>query len=130
MGYELFNPKEARIGSPVLTINRDGKITLNADAGDLLRHEGAKFIQILWDAGASKMALRPFSKLMEGSYKLTTKSGRRGMVVSGFAFLRHIHWNFSKSVTVPVEWNEKEKLLEASLPREKVGSNTDSRSES
>jgi hypothetical protein len=120
MGYTLFNPKVARTGSPALTITGDGKIALNADAGDLLRREGAKFIQILWDAKVFKMALRPLSKSVESSYMLSSKRGRRGMVVSGLAFLRHIGWSFSKSVTVPIEWNEKEKLLEAALPPEKL----------
>jgi hypothetical protein len=116
MGYELFNDKKVRTGSPALTIYGDGKIALNADAGDLLRQEGAKFVQILWDATAYKMALRPLSKSAESSFKLSTKSGRRSMVFSGLTFLRHIRWNFSKSSMIPITWNEKEKLLEASLP--------------
>jgi hypothetical protein len=118
MGYTLFNAKVNQTGSPALTVHGDGKIGLNADAGDLLRQEGAKFVQILWDAGASKMALRPLLKSGESSFKLSTKSGRRGMVFSGLKFLRHIKWDFAKSAIIPIVWNEEEKLLEASLPRE------------
>ncbi len=118
MAYELFNIKSQRIGSPALTITADHRIMLNADAGDLLRREGAKFVQILWDAKTCKVALRPLTKRGESSYKLSSKSGRRGMGFSGATFLRHIGWNFSKPSTIPVEWNEKEKLLEALLPRE------------
>jgi hypothetical protein len=118
MGYELFNVKKARAGSPAMTVYGDGKIALNADAGDLLRREGAKFVQILWDSKASKMGLRPLSKSAESSFKLSTKSGRRSMVFSGLTFLRHIRWNFSESETIPIVWNKEEKLLEASLPRE------------
>jgi hypothetical protein len=120
MAYELFNVKATRIGSPALTITAEGRIILNADAGDLLRREGGKFIQILWDAKAFKMALRPLTKSGESSYKLSAKSGRRGMVFSGLTFLRHIRWNFSKPSTLRVEWNDKEKLLEALLPRENI----------
>lgn len=90
---------------------------LNADAGDILKRERANFIQILWDVETLKMALRPLTRPAESSYKLSTKSGRRGMTISGAAFLRHIGWKFSESPTVlPVAWNEKEKLLEVLFP--------------
>ncbi len=115
MAYELFNIKSTRIGSPALTITAEGRIVLNADAGDLLRRKGAKFVQILWDAKTLRMALRPLAKPAESTYKLSTKGGRRGMTFSGFTFLRHIGWAFGESSTIPVTWNEKEKLLEASL---------------
>jgi hypothetical protein len=120
MGYELFNAKALRVGSPALTIKTDGRITFNADAGDALGRAGAKFVQILWDAKTCRVALRPLSKSGENAYKLTIISSKRGAAISGSAFLRHIGWNLSKSTTVPVEWNEKEKLLEASLPRENI----------
>lgn len=90
---------------------------LNADAGDLVRREGAKFIQILWDSASYKMALRPLTRRTESSYKLSAKSGRRGMFFSGTAFLRHVGWKLSQSSTVlAVKWNENEKLLEVLLP--------------
>jgi hypothetical protein len=40
--------------------------------------------------------------------------------------LRYIGWNFSKSMSFPAEWNEKEKVLEASLSGDNL---TGSRSE-
>jgi len=118
--YELFDVRAARIGLPALTILPEGKILLNADAGDLLSREGAKFVQILWDAKRYKMALRPLAKPGESTYKLSAKKGRRGMAFSGLTFLRHVRWNFGESSTIQVEWNGKEKLLEAQLPREKI----------
>jgi hypothetical protein len=121
MTYELFNIKSQRIGSPALTITADLRMVLNADAGDLLRREGAKFIQILWDAKTYKVALRPLTKRGQSSYKLSSKSGRRGMGFSGATFLRHIRWNSTRSSNIPIEWNEEEKILEASLPHESIG---------
>lgn len=121
MAYELFKVKSTRVGAPVLTITAEGRMILNADAGDLLKREGARFIQILWDTKTFKMALRPLAKPAESSYKLSAKSGRRCMAFSGTAFLRHVGWNLSKSSTIfPVEWNEKERLLEVLLPRENI----------
>jgi hypothetical protein len=120
MAYELFNPKASRLGSPALTIKTDGRITLNAPAGDIFKRAGAKFVQILWDAKAFRVALRPLSKSGQSSYKLTVNSSKRGAAVSGLSFLRYVGWNFSKSMTFPAEWNEKEKVLEASLSRDNL----------
>ena len=116
MAYELFTVKAARLGSPALTITADGRFTLNADAGDLLRRAGAKSVQILWDATACKLALRPLARPGDSSYKLQVRKGKRGTMLSARTFLRYIGWDLSKPATVPVEWNEKEKILEAPLP--------------
>ena len=121
MGYELFDNKAVRLGSPALTITGDGRMSINADAGDLLRRVGAKFVHILWDAAANKIALRPLTEADTSAFKLTSKSGRRGMVISGATFLRHIGWDVSKPATIAVKWNEKTKVLEASLPRRLTG---------
>jgi hypothetical protein len=117
VAYELFTTKAIRFGSPALTINPDGRVGLNADAGDLLE-PGVKFVQILWDAKAHKIALRPLIKPGESSYKLYIKGGKRGTHFSARTFLRYIGWDLSKSAAVPIAWNQKEKVLEASLPRE------------
>jgi hypothetical protein len=106
-----------------LTITTDGRITLNADAGDALRSVGGKFVQILWDAATSKVALRPLTRAGDSSYKLQVRTGKRGTMFSARAFLRYIGWNSSKPVAIQVEWNEKEKVLEASLPRESIRKN-------
>jgi hypothetical protein len=117
MAYKVFDNKATRLGSPALTIATDGRIALNADAGDTLRAVGARFVHLLWDAEARKIALRPLAKGDSRSYKLTVPSAhKRGMAVSGATFLRHIGWSLSDRVTLPLEWNEKEKILEAVLP--------------
>jgi hypothetical protein len=117
MGYEVFDRKATKIGSPGLTITKAKTIALNPDAGDLVRRAGGKFVHFLWDASANKMALRPLAKADSIAFKLTNQSGkRRGMTVSAAAFLHHIGWNAAKSTAVAASWNEKDKALEALLP--------------
>jgi hypothetical protein len=117
MAYELFTIKATRLGSPTLTIKPDGRVSLNADAGDLMSRVGAKFVQILWDAELRKLALRPLAEQAESAYKLLVRPGkRRGTAFSALTFLRYIGWDLSNTVTIAVEWNEKKKLLEATLP--------------
>jgi hypothetical protein len=38
------------------------------------------------------------------------------MLVSASTFMRYIGWPLSKRITLPAEWNEKQKILEAVLP--------------
>jgi hypothetical protein len=84
MAYEVFDNKATRLGSPALTIATDGRLALNADAGDLLKGLGAKFVHLLWDAEARKIALRPLAKADSRSYKLSVPHAhKRGMLVSG-----------------------------------------------
>ena len=119
MPYELFTDKAARLGSPALTITTDGRLSLNADAGDIMREAKARFVQLLWDREEHRIALRPVSRIDEHSYRLTSAAGRkRGMALSAKSFLRHIEWDFSKTCTLPVSWNEKDKMLVAVLPSE------------
>lgn len=116
MAYEVFNQKATKQFPPRLTVSK-AKLFLNRGASDLLRQAGGKFAHLLWDASAQKLALRPLGKPDRIAFKLTIQGGeRRGMTVSVAAFLRHIGWTATKSVTLEVAWNEKEKLLEASLP--------------
>ena len=123
MAYEVFDYKATRLGSPALTITTDGRLALNGDAGDLLRSVGAKFAHLLWDAEARKIALRPLTKRDSRSYRLTVpRAHKRGMSVSAATFLRYIGWSSSTRATLAVEWNEKEKLLEAVLPPDRSSS--------
>ena len=121
MAYELFDNKVNRVGSPALTIKTDGKIALNADVGDILASRGAKYAQILWDRENLKLGIRPLTKREACSFKLTLTRGKRGAALSSRSFLNYIQWRQSKPFTTAVHWNEKEGLLEAVLPRERLG---------
>lgn len=117
MAYEVFDQKATKPVTPMLTISKAKTLFLNPGASDLLRQAGGKFVHLLWDASAHKLALRPLPKADRIAFKLTSQSAqRRGMSISAAAFLRHIGWNPAKSMAFNVAWNEKEKLLEASLP--------------
>ena len=117
MAYEVFDIKATRLGSPAFTIATDGRIALNTDAGDLMEEVGAKFVHLLWDSEARKIALRPLAKADARAYKLSVPHAhKRGMLVAASTFMRYVGWPLSKRVTLPAEWNEKEKILEATLP--------------
>jgi len=105
-----------------MTIQTDGRISLNADAGDILAMLGAKYAQILWDKEASRMALRPLKRQDRTAFKLTFWPGKRGSLLSARSFLNSIQWQNSDPFTTEVHWNEKDGLFEAVLPPGRVGS--------
>jgi hypothetical protein len=92
MAYVLFDSKAVRFGSPQLTI-RDGRVFFNADAGDVLLRNNARFAHFLWDADACKLAIRPTLKKDARTFKISVRSGRRGGGISAQSFLKYIHWN-------------------------------------
>jgi hypothetical protein len=120
MAYELFQNKAAKFGSPQLTI-RGGRISFNADAGDILSSAGMRFAHILWDAHAYKLALKPITKEDENAFRVSVPAGKRGGTFSAQSFLNFIHWNATEPIVVAAEWNERERLLEARLPKENIG---------
>jgi hypothetical protein len=120
MAYELFHNKAAKGGAPQLTI-RAGRIALNAHAADILAKAGMRFAHILWDSDVCKLALKPTAKVDEKAFRLSIPAGKRGGTFSAQSFLNYILWNATKPVVVAAEWNERERLLEARLPRENIG---------
>jgi hypothetical protein len=120
MPYELFNSKTTKFSSPHLSI-RNGKLALNADAGDILARAGVKFAHLLWDVAACKIAIQPAMKADGNAFRVSVRKGKRGGVISAKSFLNYIQWRARQAVVVKVKWNEAERLLEASLPREHVG---------
>src|SRR5579863_1630547 len=120
MAYELFHNKAAKFSSPQLTI-RSGKIAFNADAGDILAGVGMKFAHILWDAVTGKIAIRPITKEDDNTFKVSIPHGKRGGTISAQSFLNYIQWRASQPVIIDANWNDAERLLEASMPREHIG---------
>jgi hypothetical protein len=121
MAYEIFDSKATRSRSPGLTIRADLRIAFNADARNLFTSVGAKYAQILWDRESLRLAIRPLTKPEARAFKLTFPNIRRGPTIAAQSFLRYIEWQAGEPFTTAVNWNEKEGLLEAALPRERVG---------
>ena len=120
MAYELFHNKAAKFSSPQLTI-RSGRIAFNADAGDILARVGMRFAHLLWDVAACRIAVRPTTKEDDNAFKVSIPKGKRGGTISAQSFLNYIQWRASQPVVIDAQWNEAERLLEAPLPKEHIG---------
>lgn len=121
MPYELFKNKATKFASPQLTI-RGGRISLNADAGDIWDKAATQFAHLLWDASKFKLAIRPAKKQDQNAFRLSTPKGKRGKTMSARSFLKYIRWSSDEAVVVEAHWNEAEGLMETTLPKDHIAS--------
>jgi hypothetical protein len=119
MTYELFQHKATRHSTPQLTI-RSGRISFNADAGDLWEKCGRPLAHLLWDAAARKIGIRPAKKEDENTFRVSTPQGKRGKTISAFSFLHYIQWQTERHVVVDAVWNANEGMFEAEMPKDSI----------
>lgn len=67
-----------------------------------------------------RLALRAAERKDARAFKVTFVPGKRGGTISAQSFLKYIQWHADGPVVVQASWNDKEHLLEASLPKEHV----------
>ncbi len=116
MAYEVFTRSLARKSGPAtISLGPSGRIGLNKAATEILHNEGTELALLLWDAEASKMAIKPTkNKKDERAYKITF--GREsGAAISAKAFVDYIDPDCSKTKRFVAEWSDRESALEADL---------------
>jgi hypothetical protein len=89
MAYEVFKRTRVRVEEPTVAITPRGTIVFNAAASRMMTIAGIKAVLLLWD-----------------------KSGNRK------SFLSYIGWHADKRESLPATWDEKEKMIEITLPSE------------
>jgi|HubBroStandDraft_5_1064220.scaffolds.fasta_scaffold219011_2 hypothetical protein len=116
MAYEVFERTDTRSTSPTLSVLADGRIALNAPAARLFLEAHVPAVALLWDKANLRIAVKAVPKGNKNAYAifLAKTSGS----VRSKQFLAHIGWAATRRVTVPAVWNEKDKMMEATLPAE------------
>lgn len=122
MAYELVPRRASQSDAPLKLTVRDGIIALNAAAGDVLAGAAVRFVHLLLDADKGKFAIRPIPKEDENSFVISVRKDKRGATISARSFLNYIGWRANEPVVLDVQWNPKERMMEASLPKEHVRS--------
>lgn len=118
MAYEVFKRSRVRIESPTLSLVPDGRITINAAAARIFVSHGIRSVLLLWDQANRKLAIKAAHKGDKNAYAVSIiRAGTSGSVRAK-PFLSYISWNAPKREMVAATWNEKEKMLEATLPPE------------
>ena len=99
---------------PKATILKQGNINFNTAATRIFKERHAEHVQLLYDRGTHRMALKPCQSTAEGAYPLRPKD--TCSQVSSQSFVRFYGIPFGeKSSTYPAEWDEKRGILIVNL---------------
>jgi hypothetical protein len=122
MAYETFERTSVRVEEPALSLNPEGRITLNAAAARVLAEAGVKSVLLLWDRINNKLAIKATPKGDQNAYAVSFTRGRQAGSLRAKLFLNYIGWSARKRMMLPATWDHKAKMLEVTLPRDFVSS--------
>lgn len=115
MAYEVFKRTGARVETPTLSIVPDGRIVMNAATVRIIKERRITSVLLLWDSTNHRLALKAAQRGDKNSYAVSVAAASHSGSLRAKAFLRHIGWKASKREMIPTEWNEKERMFEATL---------------
>jgi hypothetical protein len=125
MAYEVFKRSGARVESPTLSIVPEGRIAINAAAARIFVSLGIKSVLLLWDQSTHKLAIKSAHKGDKNAYAVSIAPASHSGSLRAKSFLSYIGWNAPKREMIAATWNEKEKMLEATLPPERLQKKTE-----
>ncbi|MGA7685825.1 MAG: hypothetical protein WCA58_12495 [Terriglobales bacterium] len=77
-----------------------------------------KFVLLLWDRTTHKLALKATKKGDKNAYAISIAPASHSGSLRAKSFLSYVGWNARKREMIPATWNEREEMLEATLPSE------------
>ena len=123
MAYEVYVREFASKSTvPTITISPLGRCSLNRSAAAMFDKEAVENVILLWDRESLKFAIRNINKKDARSFNI--RYTRKDKVVvgaqfSGVMFFKHIGYDYSKTATYPIRWNNDENLFEVELSQER-----------
>jgi len=124
MAWEIFSRKVRRSGTPSVTFNKLGRISMNKTATATLESEAVEFVLLLWDPMKRQMGIRPITKKDQRAYRLAYGKKGNGAGFSAKTFMDHIGYDYSESRSTPVRWDEGESMFIAEVPAEYLRDNS------
>jgi len=106
MAFELFTREAARTTrEPRISVTKQGTLQLNA-ACVAQYFARTQYVQLLYDAAAGRIAVKPAKAKSGDTYKLSrTKQG--GANVAASAFLKHYGIEHAATKSYPARWLDK-----------------------
>jgi len=117
MAYEVFKRTVARVDTPTVSIVPNGNIAINAAVVRLFKEARISSVLLLWDEKNRRMALKATQRNDKNAYTVSFSEGRSGSIRAK-SFLAHIRWKADNRERLSATWNEKELMLEVTLPSE------------
>ena len=118
MPWEIFERKVHRSGSPFVTLNKLGRLSMNKTATARLEHEAVESVLLLWDPSKRQIGIRPITKKDPRAYKLAYGKKGNGAGFSAKTFMDYIGYDYKESRSVPVRWDEGESMFIGEVPAE------------
>lgn len=118
MGYEIFSRQVVRATSPMITLNRRGRMVFNVAATKILHDLGVETAFLLWDSESKKFAVKATSKRDERAVKVRYSTGHKWAAVSAMGFITHIGHDMATTKAYPATWNVNETMFEVSMDAE------------
>lgn len=116
MGYEIFERKVYRTGTPAITLNRRGRLVFNVSATDKLDKAGVENVFLLWDRDRRRFAVRATNKKDHRTVKVRYAAKRKWAAISAKSFLEHIGHDPDTTVALPAKWDDQESQFEVEMP--------------
>jgi len=116
MAYEVFTRTGVRVETPTLSLTPDWRIALNSAATRILLEAEIKNVLLLWDKQNHKLALKAASKGDKNAYAVSLRSDKGAGTLRAKAFLCYVGWSAPRREALTATWNQKEKMLEVTLP--------------
>src|SRR5208282_169538 len=116
MAYEVFKRTGIRVEEPTVAITPRGTIVFNAAASRIMAGAGIRAVFLLWDKSANKLAFKSASRKDRDAFVVSLATGRSSASLKAKSFLTYIGWQAKKRESSPATWNEKERMLEITLP--------------
>ena len=118
MAWEIFTRQVIRTGTPTVTITTMGRISLNKTATITLEKNAVEFVLLMWDKDNHQIGIRPISKKDPRAYRLSYGAKGNGASFSAVTFLNYTNYDWSKTRSFPVEWNQQEDYFQFKVPAE------------
>jgi len=116
MGWEIFTRQMIRTGDPMVTLMASGRVSLNKPAGKRFEDKAIEHVLLLWDKDARRVAIKPITKKDTRSYKLSYASKGNSAGFSAVTFFRYINYNWDKTRSYDLEWNDDENMYVFTIP--------------
>jgi hypothetical protein len=128
MAYELFKRTVARVETPTVSIAPDGRVAINVAVVRLFKDAGISSVVFLWDEKNRRMAIKAARKNDRNAFAVSFSKGHSG-IIRAKSFLSHIRWSAARRERLDAIWNEKDEMIEVTLPAAHIGKQAPNNSE-
>jgi hypothetical protein len=118
MSWEIFERKVRRSGTPAITFNKLGRLSMNKSATARLEKDAVEFVLVLWDPSKRQIGIRPITKKDPRAYRLAYGKKGNGAGFSAKTFMDYVGYDYKESRSFPIRWDESESMFIGELPVE------------